>query len=80
MHCHQPLSVDAHCPDSMELEEVVGREHSIGRRTTWAESPAKVWREKASEQIEAMVFALRVQVLIPRNRQRKAVGELHLGA
>ena len=80
MRSRQPLSADVRCQDSTELEEVVGRGRSIDRRTTWAESRAKVWKEKASEQTEAKVVVLRVRIQILRNRQRMAVGDLHPAA
>lgn len=69
-----------HCQDSMELEEVVGRGRSVGRRTTWAGSPAKVWKGTASEHIEASVFVLGPQVQTPRSTQRTAVGDSHPAA
>lgn len=80
MRSHQPLSADVRCQNSTELEEVVDKGRSTGRRTTWAESPAKVWREKVSEQIEAKVIVLSARVQIQMNRQKTAVGDLHPGA
>lgn len=76
MHSRRQLSADVHYQYSMELEEVVGRGHSTGRRTTWAGGRAKVWREKPSAQLEASAFVLGPQFQILRSIQRKAVGDL----
>ena len=76
MRCHQSLSADVHCQDLTELEEAVGRGRSIDRHTTWAENLARVWKEKASEQIEASVFVLRARIQILRSMQRMAVEKL----
>ena len=77
MHDRRQLSADVHCQDLMELEEVVGRGRLTSRRMTWAGRLAKVWREKASEQIEVSVFALEAQAQILMSIQRTAVGDLH---
>ena len=76
MHDPRPLSADVHCQGSTELEEVAGREHSTGQCMTWAESLARVWREKASEQIEASESVPRAPAQIQMSRLRTAVGHL----
>ena len=77
MHDPRPLSADVHCQGSTELEEVVGREHSTGQCMTWAESLARVGREKACEQIEAIESVLRAPAQIQMSTLRTAVERSH---